>query len=302
MENKLKIFENSNFGEIRTSVVDGIPVVSLPDIMRSLGLDGTNKVKSRLDESGIYQIKCMTGGGTQTVNFIDEPNIYRCIFQSKKPDAKKFQDWVFKEVLPSISHTGIYATKEVFEQFLKDPESIFKVMEEWKEDREGRLKAESERDKAESERDTLKLEVKKKDSKLEHYEMITKSEHLLTITEVSKFFGTGPVVFCRLMRALKFHRKFRNHYELIQKYSDKNYGKVVEVPVLDENGDPIMWNKQLNYTRAGKEYVAHWWEKIGLISKNGSKQFIFNREKAKEILGLKTDEELDELEYEDNLI
>lgn len=207
---------------------------------------------------------------------IDGTNIYRCIFQSKKPNAKKFQDWVFKEVLPSISHTGIYATKEVFEQFLKDPESIFKVMEEWKEDREGRLKAESERDKAESERDTLKLEVKKKDSKLEHYEMITKSEHLLTITEVSKFFGTGPVVFCRLMRALKFHRKFRNHYELIQKYSDKNYGKVVEVPVLDENGDPIMWNKQLNYTRAGKEYVAHWWEKIGLISKNGSKQFVFN--------------------------
>lgn len=294
MENKLKIFENSNFGEIRTSVVNGIPVVSLPDIVRSLDLDSTAKVKSRLDESGIYQIKCMTGGGTQTVNFIDEPNIYRCIFQSKKPNAKKFQDWVFKEVLPSISHTGMYATGETIEKFLKDPDSFFKLMEKWKEDREGRLKAEGERD-------VLKLEVKKKDSKLEHYEMITKSEHLLTITEVSKFFGTGPVIFCRLMRALKFHRKFRNHYELIQKYSDKNYGKVVEVPVLDENGDPIMWNKQLNYTRAGKEYVAHWWEKIGLISKNDNKQFVFNREKAKEILGL-SDEEMSKLEFEDNLI
>ena len=291
MENKLKIFENSNFGEIRTSVVNGVPVVSLPDIVRSLDLDSTTKVKSRLDESGIYQIKCMTGGGTQTVNFIDEPNIYRCIFQSKKPNAKKFQDWVFKEVLPSISHTGMYATGEAIEKFLKDPDSIFKVIDKWREDREGRLKAESERD-------ILNLEVKKKDSKLEHYEMITKSEHLLTITEVSKFFGTGPVIFCKLMVALKFHRKFRNHYELIQKYSDKNYGKVVEVPVLNKNGDPIMWNKQLNYTRAGKEYVAHWWEKIGLISNNGNKQFVFNREKAKEILGLKTDEELDNLEYE----
>lgn len=294
MESNLKIFENSNFGEIRTSIVNGIPVVSLPDIMRSLGLDGTNKVKSRLDSSGIYQIKCMTGGGTQTVNFIDEPNIYRCIFQSKKPDAKRFQDWVFKEVLPSISHTGMYATDIAMENFISNPDSFFLIVDKWKEEREGRIKAEDERD-------VLKLEVKKKDSKLEHYEMITKSEHLLTITEVSKFFGTGPVLFCRLMRALKFHRKFRNHYELIQKYSDKNYGKVVEVPVLDENGDPIMWNKQLNYTRAGKEY-AHWWEKIGLISKNESKQFVFNREKAKEILGLNTDEELDELEYEDNLI
>ena len=238
MENKLKIFENSNFGEIRTSVVNGIPVVSLPDIMRSLGLDGTNKVKSRLDESGIYQIKCMTGGGTQTVNFIDEPNIYRCIFQSKKPDAKKFQDWVFKEVLPSIAKTGMYATDIAMENFISNPDSFFLIVDKWKEEREERLKAEGERD-------VLKLEVKKKDSKLEHYEMITKSEHLLTITEVSKFFGTGPVIFCRLMRALKFHRKFRNHYELIQKYSDKNYGKVVEVPVLDENGDPIMWNNQL---------------------------------------------------------
>lgn len=293
---QVKIFSEKEFGRLSTVVKDGISYVNLNDVMKSLELKNATSVKSRLDIDGVVDIM-VTGedGVPYSSTFIDEPNIYRCIFQSKKPNAKKFQDWVFKEVLPSVRNTGMYATEETIEKFLKDPDSIFKVIEKWKEDREGRLKAEGERD-------VLKLEVKKKDSKLEHYEMITKSEHLLTITEVSKFFGTGPVIFCRLMRALRFHRKFRNHYELIQKYSDKNYGKVVEVPVLDENGDPIMWNKQLNYTRAGKEYVAHWWEKIGLISKNGSKQFVFNREKAKEILGLKTDEELDELEYEDNLI
>lgn len=264
----IKVFSESEFGNLSVIVRNGVNYVRLSDVMDSLGLSNITSVKSRLDKEGIIDVSLPDSPQYLTA-FIDEPNIYRCIFQSKKPNAKKFQDWVFKEVLPSIRTTGMYATGETIEKFLEDPDSFFKLMEKWKEDREGRLKAEGERD-------VLKLEVKKKDSKLEHYEMITKSEHLLTITEVSKFFGTGPVIFCRLMSALKFHRKFRNHYELIQKYSDKNYGKVVEVPVLDENGDPIMWNKQLNYTRAGKEYVAHWWEKIGLISKNGSKQFVFN--------------------------
>lgn len=287
---EIKVFNENEFGNLSVIVRNGVNYVKLSDVMSSLGLSNITSVKSRLDKEGIIDVT-LPESPQYLIPFIDEPNIYRCIFQSKKPNAKKFQDWVFKEVLPSISHTGMYTTEEAIEKFLKDPDSIFKVIDKWREDREGRLKAESERD-------TLKLEVKKKDSKLEHYEMITKSEHLLTITEVSKFFGTGPVIFCKLMVALKFHRKFRNHYELIQKYSDKNYGKVVEVPVLNKNGDPIMWNKQLNYTRAGKEYVAHWWEKIGLISNNGNKQFVFNREKAKEILGLKTDEELDNLEYE----
>lgn len=291
---EVKVFSESEFGNLSVIVRNGVNYVKLSDVMGSLGLSNITSVKSRLDKEGIIDVPLPDSPQYLTA-FIDEPNIYRCIFQSKKPNAKKFQDWVFKEVLPSIAKTGMYATDIAMENFISNPDSFFLIVDKWKEEREERLKAEGERD-------VLKLEVKKKDSKLEHYEMITKSEHLLTITEVSKFFGTGPVIFCRLMRALKFHRKFRNHYELIQKYSDKNYGKVVEVPVLDENGDPIMWNKQLNYTRAGKEYVAHWWEKIGLISKNGSKQFVFNREKAKEILGLKTDEELDELEYEDNLI
>lgn len=299
MENTvISIFENKEFGKVRASIINGNPWFVAKDVCDSLGLSDVHMSISKLDDDEkLTQIILGSGGSGQgrKMWMINESGLYSLIFLSRKDRAKEFKRWITREVIPSIARTGMYFTESALDKIMSDPNTLFNIVKSWKEDHEKRLIAESERD-------VLKLEVKKKDSKLEHYEMITKSEHLLTITEVSKFFGTGPVVFCRLMRALKFHRKFRNHYELIQKYSDKNYGKVVEVPVLDENGDPIMWNKQLNYTRSGKEYVAHWWEKIGLISKNGSKQFVFNREKAKEILGLKTDEELDELEYEDNLI
>lgn len=70
-------------------------------------------VKKRLDEKGVYRIYALTNGGKQQLIFIDEPNLYRCIFRSDKKKAKEFQDWVFNEVLPSIRTTGGYiATKQ----------------------------------------------------------------------------------------------------------------------------------------------------------------------------------------------
>lgn len=52
----------------------------------------------------------LTQGGIQKMNFISEPNLYKLIFQSRKPEAEKFADWVTSEVLPAIVHKGVYMT------------------------------------------------------------------------------------------------------------------------------------------------------------------------------------------------
>lgn len=108
-ETNVTTFTSAQFGELRThQAVNGIIWFCLADVANALGLEQATRLKSRLNEKGVTTIKTLTKGGMQELNFIDEPNLYRCIFQSRKKEAEKFQSWVFEEVLPSIRKSGGY--------------------------------------------------------------------------------------------------------------------------------------------------------------------------------------------------
>ena len=106
--NELQIFNNEEFGEIRTAVVNNEPMFCLSDICKSLGLSQPSKVKERLSEKGVRTIPTLTSGGEQNLLYINEPNLYKTIFQSRKESAERFTEWVTSEVLPSIRKTGSY--------------------------------------------------------------------------------------------------------------------------------------------------------------------------------------------------
>lgn len=106
--NELKVFNNDEFGEIRTSTIDGEPMFCLADVCKALGLTQPSKVKERLNEKGVNSIPTLTSGGTQNLLYINESNLYKTIFQSRKESAERFTDWVTSEVLPSIRKTGSY--------------------------------------------------------------------------------------------------------------------------------------------------------------------------------------------------
>lgn len=110
MKETIKIFENAQFGRIRTSLTEnGEPLFCLADVCKALDLNGgARNVKSRLYPKGVVGINTLTNGGIQQLNFITEPNLYKCIFQSRKKEAEQFQDWVCGEVLPSIRKSGGY--------------------------------------------------------------------------------------------------------------------------------------------------------------------------------------------------
>ena len=102
-------FNNAQFGDLRThQTADGIVLFCLSDVANALGLEQVSRLKSRLNEKGVTIIKTPTNGGMQDLNFINEPNLYRCIFQSRKNEAEQFQSRVFEEVLPSIRKNGGY--------------------------------------------------------------------------------------------------------------------------------------------------------------------------------------------------
>ena len=120
--NNIHIFSNNSFGKLRVIVKDGKVWFCLSDACKALEIKNPRQVKARLDSGGVISNDVSTSSKNQhgeftritTMTYIDEANLYRCIFQSKKEEAKQFQDWVFNEVLPQIRKTGGYipVTKE----------------------------------------------------------------------------------------------------------------------------------------------------------------------------------------------
>lgn len=130
--NEIKVFDNAEFGEVRTAIYNSEPVFCLADVCRVLDITNSGNVKNRLNEKGICTMDTLTSGGMQKMIFITESNLYKVIFQSRKPEAEKFSDWVTSEVLPSIRKHGMYAVDELIE----NPELAIKAFTALKEERE----------------------------------------------------------------------------------------------------------------------------------------------------------------------
>ena len=143
MENNIQIFNNPNFGEIRVDEVNNEPVFCLADVCKALDIKNVSGCKSRLNQKGVVITDTLTNGGVQQMTVVNESNLYKCIFQSRRPDAEKFQEWVFDEVLPSIRKHGAYLSNEAIEKTLTDPDYLIKLANTLKEERLKRIEAES---------------------------------------------------------------------------------------------------------------------------------------------------------------
>jgi phage antirepressor YoqD-like protein len=123
--NELQIFNNEEFGEIRTVVANNEPMFCLSDVCKALEISNVGNVKQRLSEKGIHTADTPTKGGMQKMTFISEANLYKTIFQSRKESAERFTDWVTSEVLPSIRKNGGYIAGQ---ETLSDDELLSKAL------------------------------------------------------------------------------------------------------------------------------------------------------------------------------
>lgn len=140
----LKIFENNEFGEVRTTVIDDEPYFSLNDVCRILEIKNPRDAKSRLNLDGVGSTDGVDSLGRRTdVTMINESNLYKLIFQSRKPEAERFADWVTSEVLPAIRKHGAYMTDGVIERTLTDPDYLIMLATNLKEEKAKRALAEA---------------------------------------------------------------------------------------------------------------------------------------------------------------
>lgn len=125
--NDLKIFENKEFGEIRTVVKDGEPWFVGKDVAEILGYSNTrDTLARRVDEEDKGVANCDTLGGNQKLTVVNESGLYSLILSSKLPNAKKFKKWVTSEVLPSIRKNGGYI---VGQETMSDDELMARALQ-----------------------------------------------------------------------------------------------------------------------------------------------------------------------------
>lgn len=109
--NEIKIFENSNFGELRIVERNGEPWFVAADVCRALDISNNRDALNRLDADEKDVALIDTLGGQQEMSIVNEPGLYSLVLGSRKQEAKDFKRWITHEVIPQIRKTGAYSTK-----------------------------------------------------------------------------------------------------------------------------------------------------------------------------------------------
>lgn len=255
MKEQIKIFENAQFGRIRTSVSDsGEPLFCLADVCKALDLQQVSKLRQRLNSKGMHTIPLLTNGGTQRAYFITEPNLYRCIFQSREKEAEQFQDWVCGEVLPSIRKSGGYMVAKSDET----PEQIMAralmVAKDTIDRQQAALaKAESENTSLKSQNEVL---VSMNEDKSEHIRQllpaanfaraVETSQHSILVFELARIINQNGVKIGqnRLFKWLRDEgylcKKGEMYNQPTQKAMDRGLFEIKKTVITKPSGDSIV--------------------------------------------------------------
>jgi len=139
MVNSIKIFENWQFGQIRTVDKDGEPWFVAVDVCQALDIQNASQAVDRLDadERAMFNI-----GRQGKANLVNEYGLYNLVIASRKAEAKEFKRWITHDVIPSIRKHGMYATDEVIDKMLASPEFGIRLLTELQSERQARIEAE----------------------------------------------------------------------------------------------------------------------------------------------------------------
>lgn len=111
---ELQVFNNAEFGSVRTTTVNGEVMFVGKDVADVLGYTNTAKaIRDHVDDEDKLTERIVLSGQNREAIFINESGLYSLILSSKMPNAKKFKRWVTSEVLPAIRKHGMYAVDDV---------------------------------------------------------------------------------------------------------------------------------------------------------------------------------------------
>ncbi|HDA6476569.1 TPA: phage antirepressor KilAC domain-containing protein [Staphylococcus aureus] len=233
-----------NFEElpVRTLEVDGEPYFIGKDVADILGYaNGRDALSKHVDED---DKKVLTSRNTTLENLpnrgltaVNESGLYSLIFSSKLESAKRFKRWVTSDVLPAIRKYGIYATDNVIEQTLKDPDYIITVLTEYKKEKEQNL--------------LLQQEIGELKPKADYVDEILKSTGTLATTQIAADYGISAQKLNKLLHEARLQRKVNKQWVLYSEHMGKSYTESDTIPIVRSDGreDTVL---QTRWTQKGR--------------------------------------------------
>lgn len=247
MENEIKIFENEEFGSMRTlKEENGRVVFCGSDVAKALGYRNVSDALIRHCK-GIVKHDTLTNGGMQTLSFIPESDVYRLVVHSRLPSAEKFESWIFDEVLPTIRRTGGYvANEDMFIEnylpFLEEPyQGLFRLQ----------MIAINQ----------LNERIRHDQPLVEFANQVSNSENLIDMNAMAKLAieENIPIGRNRLFRWLRENEILMSDNLPYQKYIERGYFSVKES--VFETGSMTKTYQQTYVTGKGQQYI------IGILRK-----------------------------------
>lgn len=262
------------FGAIRIAGTEEKPLFCLSDVCRALDIKNPSDCKSRLSREGVVTAE----GVSQTTNqygtttsqkvmltYINEPNFYKCVFMSRKPNAEQFQNWVFDEVLPSIRHDGGYMISKDNETEEDLMARALIVAQATLKRREERIKAlEIENHAKDKEIVELSSTISDMKPKANYVDTILASEETVTTTQIAQDYGKSAKAFNIILRNFGIQHKVGRQWILYAKYLPYGYVHSETVPIFHTNGTSgfVMHTK---WTQKGRLFLYNELKNRGII-------------------------------------
>lgn len=262
--NEIKIFSYENHN-VRTTIKNGEIYWVLKDVCDILGLSNSRKVAERLDDDEKGVTLSDTHGGVQKTTVINEPGLYKVIFRSDKPEAKKFMHWVTREVLPSIRKHGAYITSDKMEELMTDPDTWIKLIRTLQQERR--------------EKELLQNQIKKDKPKVIFSDAVSVSDSAILIGELAKILkGNGiEIGQNRLFEKLRqdgflIRRDGSDYNQPTQKAMNLGLFKIKETAVTHSDGH-VTINKTVKVTGKGQQYLVNYFldkPRLNMTKKKGN--------------------------------
>ena len=245
---RLKIFKNQDFGEIRTIFENDEVWFVAKDVCAILEIQNTTQALESLDkdERSMFNI-----GRQGACNIINESGLYALIIRSRKPEAKKFRKWITSEVLPAIRKHGMYATDEL----LNNPEFAIAVFTALKEERD-RVK---ELNKTVT---SQKQQIEEFLPKVGYYDTVLNCKNLIAVSIIAKDFGWSAMKLNKYLHEKGVQYKQGEIWLLHQKYAEEGYTGTKTHTYPSDNGPQT--KEHTYWTQRGKMFIHDLLKKDGI--------------------------------------
>ena len=224
MSNEVKIFENDEFGSVRTLEINGKPYFVGKDVADILGYqNGSRDINRHVDEDDREKVMIFDGNQDKESIIINESGLYSLILSSKLPNAKKFKRWVTSDVLPAIRKTGSYSIQSKPDSYtIEDPAARAR---RWAEEYE--------------EKKALEAKIEEQKPLVEYAEHIQASKDVIDMKSMAKLASKNGIKIGRnkLFSFLRDRKILDRENIPYANYMDKEWFQVVESPYTFNNGD-----------------------------------------------------------------